>query len=79
LFCIIDRKLSVLDRNGIIRIVTSLSDGCLCIVVSSRGEVMQTGADESSSAGEINGLAAGLGAEISEDGSEAMIKIPVVA
>lgn len=79
LFCIIDSKLSRLDKNGIIRVVTSLSGGRLCISVSSKGEVAQEGACEVCSYGEISGLAAELGAEISEKDSETVISVPVAS
>ena len=79
LFCIIDGRLSCLDRNGIVRIATSFSEGRLRINVSSKGGVVQDSAAEFCSTAEINGLAAELGAEISQDGNDMIIKVPVLA
>ncbi|MGO9380482.1 MAG: hypothetical protein ACLPN1_05085 [Dissulfurispiraceae bacterium] len=79
LFCIIDSKLSCLDRNGIVSIVTSLCDGRLCIDVASIGTIGQGDAANSCRDGEINGLAVELGAEICESGGKTAIKIPIVA
>ncbi len=79
MFCIIDNRLSCLDKNGIIRIATSIVDGRLCIVVSSKGEIVQPVAAESCGKEEINGLAAELGAEISENGNETIVKLPVAS
>ena len=79
LFCIIDGRLSFLERNGIVRIATSFSEGRLRINVSSKGDVVQDGAAGLCSDEEINGLAAELGAEISKDSGQTIIKIPVTA
>jgi len=79
MFCIIDSRMSGLDRSGIIRVATSFSGGRLCIVVSSKGEVVQTGAAEACSNEEISGLAAQLGAEVSKNSGETVIKLPVTA
>jgi nitrogen-specific signal transduction histidine kinase len=78
LFCIIDSRMSCLDRNGIVRIATSFSEG-LRINVSSKGDVVQDGAAELCRNEEINGLAAELGAEISKDGTDMVIKVPIMA
>jgi C4-dicarboxylate-specific signal transduction histidine kinase len=79
LFCIIDSRMSCLDRNGIVRIATSFSEGRLRINVSSKGDVLQDGAAELCRNEEINGLAAELGAEISKDGTDMVIKVPIMA
>lgn len=79
LFCIINSRLSCLDRNGIVRIATSFSEERLCINVSSKGGVVQDSAVEFCSTEEIKGLAAELGAEISQDGSDMIIKVPILA
>jgi signal transduction histidine kinase len=79
LFCIIDSRLSRLDRNGIVRIATSFSEGRLRINVSSKGDVVQDGAADLCRDEEINGLAVDLGAEISKDGNDLVIKVPVTA
>ena len=79
LFCIIDSRMSCLDRNGIVRIATSFSEGQLRINVSSKGDVLQDGAAELCRNEEINGLAAELGAEISKDGTDMVIKVPIMA
>jgi len=78
LFCIIDSRMSCLDRNGIVRIATSFSEG-LRINVSSKGDVVKDGAAELCRNEEINGLAAELGAEISKDGTDMVIKVPIMA
>jgi nitrogen-specific signal transduction histidine kinase len=78
LYCIIDSRMSCLDRNGIVRIATSFSEG-LRINVSSKGDVVKDGAAELCRNEEINGLAAELGAEISKDGTDMVIKVPIMA
>ena len=79
LFCIVDSRMSCLDRNGIVRIATSFSEGRLRINVSSKGDVLQDGAAELCRNEEINGLAAELGSEISKDGTDMVIRVPIMA
>ena|ERR1700690_1006813 len=79
LFCIVDSRMSCLDRNGIVRIATSFSEGRLRINVSSKGDVLQDGAAELCRNEEINGLAAELGSEILKDGTDMVIKVPIMA
>lgn len=78
LFCIIDGKLSRLDRNGIIRVATSQSDGRVCITISAKGDAAQAAPAESCSDAEMAGIATEMGAEMSESGNETIIRMPVI-
>lgn len=78
IFCIIDRNLSSLDKNGIVSIFTSLADGHISISVSAKGEkIVQDGASEFCSGAEISCLASELGVGIAENGCETLILVSV--
>jgi C4-dicarboxylate-specific signal transduction histidine kinase len=79
LFCIIDGKLSRIDRNGIIKVSTSVSDDLVGIKITSRGNAVQSAASTACSDEEISILATDLNADISESGDETTVRIPAAA
>ena len=79
LFCIIDRKLSRLERNGSIKVSTSVSDDSICIAIASKGNAAQTASAAVCDEEEIGSLATELNAAISENGDETTIRIPASA
>ncbi|HMK56728.1 MAG TPA: hypothetical protein VK448_08845 [Dissulfurispiraceae bacterium] len=76
LFCIIDGKISRLDRNGVIRVGSSLSEGRVCLALESKGESSKETPTAICSDEELNELAAEIGAEILRNGEETIIKLP---
>jgi hypothetical protein len=77
IFCLIDRGMSDLDRNSVILVGTSYSNGCFRISLLSDGTIKpqadpcMTVSDE-----ELEQLASELGAVILQRGNETVITIP---
>ncbi|HMK60194.1 MAG TPA: hypothetical protein VK452_03485 [Dissulfurispiraceae bacterium] len=76
LFSLIDAKMSCFDRNSKICVSTSLSGGCACITLLSKGEPVKEAPAPVCSDEEIRQLASEIGAEISSSGEETTIKLP---
>jgi len=80
LFCLIEAKMLCLDKNGVISINTHFSDGYFCITLACEGGALQSSdTTKTSDTGEIGVVAKELGAVISDNGSETVIKVPAVA
>jgi hypothetical protein len=79
LFCLIEVKMLSLQKNGVISIGTHFSDGFFFVTLTSEGGIVPSSdTTGTSGAGEIEGIAMELGAVISDNGSETVIKIPAV-
>ncbi len=77
LFCIVESKMSRLDRNGVICVGSLFSSDCFRITVSTEGPIIPlAGTPETDGVAEMGEAASGLGAVISESGSETIITIP---
>jgi len=80
LFCLIDAKMGCLEKSGVISIGTHFADGCFCITLGCEGStVPSSDTKETSAAGEIASIAVELGAVISDNGAEMVIKMPAMA
>ena len=77
LFCLLDTKMSDLDRNGVVCVGSSYSGGCYRITVCTEGA--KTPPPDASAAGDDAGMreaASDLGATVSETGKEIVITVP---
>jgi len=78
LFCILDSRMCDLDRNGVVCVGSSFSDGCYRIKVCTEGaRIAAPGASESEQSAGRHEAASALDATVSETGGESVITIPV--
>jgi C4-dicarboxylate-specific signal transduction histidine kinase len=78
LFCIIETKMSTLDRNGVVCVGASFSEGCFRITVGAEGATLSpTDPAEAIGTTDMSDAASELGATVLETGNETIIKIPV--
>ena len=79
MFCMIETRMNALDRNSVISVGTSYSNGCFRIALLSEGPAMpQADSGETGSVGDMENIASELGAVIFQHGSETVITMPAV-